>query len=179
MGARGPAPLPAEVLRRRGTLQRSRVHPGGSRPGIAPGSEPAPPPGLTAEGRKLWRDLAPHLAESGVLAEGDLPALYLACEQWGGYRQLAKRVYRDPLTGRARTVPEAIDDGDLRIVQTLNRARTELLRLLASLGLTPSARRSVGIILVPPVPGADEVLDREPRAAAPPAESGSMADLLA
>ena len=180
MGARGPAPLPAEVLRRRGTLQRARVHPLGSRPGIAPGEAPGPPPGLTTDGRKLWADLAPHMAESGVLSEGDLPALYVACELWGGYRQLAKRVYRDPLTRRARTIAEAIDDGDLRVVQALNRARADVMRALSVLGLTPSARRAVGIILVPPSNGEGPAeAERTARPAAPAAEPSGMADLLA
>lgn len=76
MGKRGPAPLPAELHARRGTLRADR-HGDGTPFALAgkPADPPAPPAHLSELEAEVWGELVPIFHRAGILDGGDLLAL--------------------------------------------------------------------------------------------------------
>jgi phage terminase small subunit len=76
VGKRGPAPLPAEIHAKRGTLRPDRH--GDGTPFVAGGKpvEPPPPPAELSESeRAAWEELVPIFHRAGVLDWADIWAL--------------------------------------------------------------------------------------------------------
>lgn len=76
MGKRGPAPLPAEIHAKRGTMRADR-HGDGSPFALAgkPVEPPAPPDRLSVAEREAWVELVPIFHGAGILDSGDVFAL--------------------------------------------------------------------------------------------------------
>lgn len=76
MGKRGPAPLPAEIHARRGTLRPER-HGSGTPFALAgkPAESPAAPAHLAEHEANTWEELVPIFHRAGILDGGDLLAL--------------------------------------------------------------------------------------------------------
>jgi len=125
-----------------GTFRKSRV----------PANEPKPPPllrvpkppqHLSADGRKLWANLAPQLFRLSLLTELDLPAFEIACFAYGLYRELSREIRRRHksfaayLKGKnSQTVPE---------LTTLKAAFQTFKGYLAEFGLSPAARGRIDV----------------------------------
>lgn len=97
---------------------------------------PAPPPGLTAEGRQEWKRAAQDLIDRKVLAKSDLPALEAYATAFGMMRQL------QPIAAKAEPIMISKAGG----VKThpahtaLQKYLALVLRFQGELGLTPASR---------------------------------------
>lgn len=80
MGARGPKPLPANVLALRGSWRAGERQ---AEQHVEPEIEiPDCPRHLLPEARKFWRRLTPELEKLGLISKIDQAALALACQEW-------------------------------------------------------------------------------------------------
>lgn len=97
---------------------------------------PAPPPGLSAQGRQEWKRAAQDLIDRKVLAKSDLPALEAYSTAFGMMKQL------QPVAGKAEPIIISERGG----VKThpahtaLQKYLALVLRFQGELGLTPASR---------------------------------------
>lgn len=144
MGKRGPAPMPAKVLKLRGTYRPDRDAPNPVDPPRPP-KPPACPSWFARDvpwgalARKEYRRLSRELLELGLLAEVDRDALLAYCDavaRWQYWRaELAGRSWiQITESGYASPVPE---------VSFMNRALDDMRKWGALFGLSPSDRRNV------------------------------------
>ena len=97
---------------------------------------PQPPKTLPAEGRKLWRRLAPSLRQMGVLTEVDVPSFETLCFWWGFYQDAIETLRREGLLSEgASGQPVRHPAADLANVAWRN-----FIKAAIEFGLTPSAR---------------------------------------
>ena len=140
MGRRGPVPTPTEVLKMRGSW-RADLNRG--EPQATPGA-PERPDWLTARAAVAWDDLAPMLAEVGVMTLNDGPALALLCETWATWKEATEMIAK-----HGSVLPTKFSNGEIKGVQTspyISIARhsgAQLHRLFQEFGLTPSARTRI------------------------------------
>ena len=150
MGKRGPKPLPAAELKRRGSwLAKPRAE--SEMP--APLGQPPMPRWIDRKAQTLYRTLTRELDRSGVLSTIDQGALGRYCELFSLWRDAALDVRQ---RGQIFEVPVIDRTGEIvgynRVpnpsVKQLQNYSAELLRLENNFGLTPSAR--VGLALHKP-----------------------------
>lgn len=97
---------------------------------------PAPPAGLSAQGRQEWKRAAQDLIDRKVLAKSDLPALEAYATAFGMMRQL------QPIAAKAEAIMISKTGG----VKThpahtgLQKYLALVLRFQGELGLTPASR---------------------------------------
>lgn len=64
---------------------------------------------LSAEGQRLWKILAPQLAQAGVITQADLPALEMLCNHYA-----VARMALEMINAPSRLVVDAVDaDGNV------------------------------------------------------------------
>ena len=142
MGRRGPAPTPSSVLKLRGTLRADRTF-----------DEPSPPPGipncpewLTDEAKQVWYQIAPRLAESGLLTMLDESALARYCTLWVRWKRSEDFIEEN---GDVFTVKDG--NGTPRGVRAFpqvnaaNKLAATLTRIEAEFGMTPSGRSRIHV----------------------------------
>lgn len=100
---------------------------------------PAPPDWLPDDGKSEWRRVAPLLLAMRVLRDTDLTALAVYCEAYSRYREARRILDLEGLTsdtgmGGIKTHPATT---------ILNAALSQMVRLQAEFGLTPSSRSRV------------------------------------
>lgn len=121
---------------------------------------PRPPSHLNKYAKRLWKQLAPHLVDQGLLTELDVFTLELLCDSYGLYMDARDAIFRpvDPETGKrtrrtfaqymegrnSHTAPEAM---------ILKTAFNEYKALAAEFGLGPASRNRIDI----PAPPENEV----------------------
>lgn len=141
VGKRGPAPTPAKVLKMRGTYRPDRHGaPEGDVTVSVVSRVPRPPAHLSALAKKEWRTMAKRLHKIGILTVHDLPTLEAYC------------------VARARAIEaETVVQAEGRTIVTLQgtKRHPELLtaerswadcrKYEALFGMSPSARRTLGI----------------------------------
>jgi P27 family predicted phage terminase small subunit len=93
-----------------------------------------PPGWLGARGREHWLELAPVLAEAGVLTAGDRPALAQLCDD---FETILNSIDGpDPAEGEdPKTIRQVLRNAD--------KARDRYRRMLCEFGLTPSSRSRI------------------------------------
>jgi P27 family predicted phage terminase small subunit len=135
MGKRGPKPLPTADKRLRGTLEKSRQAPDELE--LPPGC-PNPPTSLIGDGRELWRDCAPVLAERGVLSNSDRASFEAMCRAFQSARDAEKELAKE-----GRVIPgergNVINPWEKIAIQRW----AEVVRFSAEFGLTPAARSRI------------------------------------
>lgn len=149
MGRRGPKPTPTSILRSRGSwLANHRPDKNGPESAV-----PDPPTWISEEGMAWWQDIAPMLAEYGVLTNWDQDALALLIDAKAEY--LALRHSLQIFERSIRHSSGALDlsePDDLRQWKTMRRelraSHDTLVKLLAQFGMTPSSR--TGVRIIPP-----------------------------
>lgn len=93
MGARGPKPLPANVLALRGSWRAGERE---EQQQVQPDIEiPDCPRHLLPEARKFWRRLTPELEKLGLISKIDQAALALACQEWAWWVWHEQALQRD------------------------------------------------------------------------------------
>lgn len=140
MGKRGPKTLSIEEHKTRGTYRADR-HAG---PEI-PAEEPSCPTWLNREASACWKRNISILVDRVGLAKVDREALAVYCQTWAEYHEMEKylakhgRTY-ETITQTGSTIHRARPEVAIR-----DRARSEMLKYAAQLGLTPSARTGMHI----------------------------------
>jgi P27 family predicted phage terminase small subunit len=142
MGRCGPRPQPTAVKIARGTEARWINH---DEP-KPPAGPPSPPAWLSAAAREKWDELAPLLAQTGVLSTLDGDALARYCVtfvEWRKHLSICER------GGDVLIVRD--ERGGIRYTQvgpsaTLVRQHGQtLLKLAIEFGLTPAARSGIRV----------------------------------
>lgn len=137
MAGRGPSRTPTALLLARGSNKADgRV---GTEPSFTISGTIAPEH-LIDVALDKWNDLAPYLADAGVLSHVSRDTLAAYCETWASYIELLAAVHDEGWTLTSETGdyknPKAMLLGDIR---------TALLRFQQELGLTPAARSRVKV----------------------------------
>lgn len=113
-------------------------------PQLPPGV-PEAPAHMTPGARAEWGRVAPMLAESRVLTQGDRGALSAYCDAWDEYARLHKRsekMARFVTTEKGYVMEHPIH-------KAMRQARADMLKAAAELGLTPVARSRVKAVADP------------------------------
>lgn len=162
MGARGPKPLPKNVLAFRGSWRANLDDDGSVRPDI---EIPGCPSHLLPEARKEWRRIAPQLEQLGLIALIDRAALALYCQEWAWWVWHDKALQRDVRLAEQKRQAFEADPANAAKVWTggdgfqvptpngnltynphwvaRNKHGEKLDKYLASFGMSPSSRGRV------------------------------------
>ena len=119
------------------------------------------PPKLSAEARRIWRQLAPELESANVLTPRDAMTLGIACEVGAFAQQAAETLHSEGLT----TLDHAHGDTERRSPTwvVFTQAAAQWLAYAGALGLSPRAREA----LTTPEAGAGDAFESYLRSVAP------------
>lgn len=149
---RGRKPKPTVLKELAGNPGRRPLNEQEPRPATA---DPKMPRGkLNAEGKKLWREVAPKLAELGLLTEVDMAALEMACNHYGLAREAMALIERMGLFVKDR-------DGQPRKNPALQLYRDNsqaFKQYLVEFGMTPSSRSRIQAEPIDQEPSLAEIL---------------------
>lgn len=139
--ARGRKGESDEVKRQKGNPGRRPLTAPGEGPPLPPVKETAPA-GLSKEGRKVWGEIAPHLARMQFLRATDHPALARWCENlakwWKVERKLRREAdvyWTESKHGRIKRINP--------LVNVQNALEKRLVALEDRLGLSARARQEI------------------------------------
>ena len=160
MGARGPAPLPANVHMLRGNPSKLPLDQ--LLDGFQPEVEiPGCPRHLLPEAKKEWRRVTPELERYGLISKIDRAALAMYCQAWARWVWAEEQMARaQSLAAMKREEAEAkgevYEGGDGLTMMTpsghmtysphwviANKAAQQCKDFLAPFGMSPSSRRTV------------------------------------
>ncbi len=142
MGNYGPRPDPVALKRLRGNPGKRRIS--DCPQPEATGDVPEPPEWLDEAAREKWEELLPLLDRMGILARIDGDALARYCDTWSWWRRT-----REFLAQSQDTFVIKDDEGKVKYIQQLpqvaiaHKLASQLGRLAAELGMTPSSRSSI------------------------------------
>ncbi|MCO6436912.1 MAG: phage terminase small subunit P27 family [Phycisphaerae bacterium] len=142
MGRRGPAPTPTPLLKLRGSKRVTRKREEQEVRG--PDGVPDRPDWLDEDAGMAWDHLVPLLEVMGVLTRVDGNALGRYCRLWSRWRKAEQFIDQ-----RGEMYPIKTDDGAVKCFQQwpqvaiANKLATQLTRLEAEFGMTPSARARI------------------------------------
>jgi phage terminase small subunit len=125
MGARGPQPIPNEVLKIRNSRHIEKRPETVSHTTIA---RPRAPSWLTRKAKADWDYIVPLLLDAGLLTKIDRDVLAMHCQSFVNYVALEKRVQAaepDPPPG---------------LIRRRNEERDAAIKTCREFGLSPSAR---------------------------------------
>ncbi len=147
MGARGPAPLPANVHMMRGNP--SKLAAADLRAELRPPTEiPGCPDELQAAAKAEWERIAEQLAALGLVAQIDRAALSFYCAEWGRWmwaeQKMAEENAADPKHERGYIVSAPSGYKVHSVYLQISRAAQDKCMAYAKeFGMTPSARSRV------------------------------------
>jgi P27 family predicted phage terminase small subunit len=136
---RGRKPLPRATKIIRGTFRSCRDLPAPEPARVE--LVPAPPAGLGAHGKALWRSLAEELVAKGLLTVLDLATLEVLCSAFQVYKECSDAIYRPG--GRKRTLAAYMRTRTQQTALELSTMRAAFgtyKSLMAEFGLSPSSR---------------------------------------
>lgn len=148
MGARGPKPTPAEILKARGAFRPDR-HSDSARPI----GKPTCPSWMDKDGRKEFRRLVKMLGEMGLVGAADSNLLVRYCTAWVRWRRIVQTLVSNSGAEVAVYKDEkgAVKSMQVSALHSIARSLSdELSRAEASLGMSPSARSRIAV--APPAP---------------------------
>lgn len=116
-----------------------------------------PPGGLSAAGRKVWKEIAPELARIGVLANVDREMFAVWCEARADWLWA-----QDTLKKQGKVIKTPNGHLQAHPALTIKRQSADLMRKLgAEFGLTPSARTKIEVALTKPLTDEEEGVAQE------------------
>lgn len=148
----GRKPKPTALKELQGNPGKRRLNTNEPKPKA--GAPPMPRKRLSPEGQRLWKTLAPKLAELGLITEADGAAFEMLCVHYGVAVQAARQLREDGLT----TTDE---DGLIRkhpLLQVLRESSTAFRMYAEQFGLTPAARARLRLPAPDEEPSLAEVL---------------------
>lgn len=135
MGSRGPIPLDPKIASLMGARQR--------KPGLKiPPKAPSMPVFLGPAARREWRRVVPELERLGIIGELDRAALACYCSSVGQVAEAEAILRRE---GTTYTTPRGVTRPH-PAVRIRRQAEQQVKVWSAELGLTPAARRRLGVI---------------------------------
>lgn len=149
MGHRGPAPKPTQLKQLHGTYRPDRAI--GREATPPPARRLAPPDWLSDLAREKWRELAPTLANQGLLTECDLDTLAVYCTTWVRWKDAEDALQGEGMTTTAQSGYQQVSP----YYTIASKSQAELRALADRLGLSPSARTRIH---VPPQSEKEELL---------------------
>jgi len=99
---------------------------------------PAPIKGLSTEGRKIWKELAPAVFQEDLLQAPDYATFGVLCDTLADYRRLRNKVIKDGSTISKEHYTGANPDAKLR-----DEARKQFLVYAKECGMTYAARHAL------------------------------------
>jgi P27 family predicted phage terminase small subunit len=148
---KGRKPLPTEVKRTRGTLQKCRTLENEMKVQSITGELPQPPEWMTDDGKAEWMTVTAELKASGVLAQADLSIVAMYCNEIATYIECQRQMQK----AGTRVMVIKDENGKLKYAQQVpyqkiaNDCVEKALKLASEFGLTPSARTRIGAIKPP------------------------------
>lgn len=143
--AQGRKPLPTEVKRTKGTLQKCRTLENEMRPELI-NDIPQPPEYLDELGQKEWFDIVPELKKTGVLARLDLSIIAMYCNEIATYIDCQQQMRK----AGTRVMVIKGEDNKVKYAQQVpyqkiaNDAMAKALSIATEFGFTPAARTRIG-----------------------------------
>jgi P27 family predicted phage terminase small subunit len=143
----GPKPQPTALKLYKGETRTERLNKNEPKPKL---TAPVCPDYLDIDARKVWDELAPKLERLGILTEIDGLAFTALCIEWSEYIRL-RTMEGDSIqtfeSGATQVAPQ---------VSISHKCLTQLMKLFAAFGLTPSDR---GRLSISPVSDDDDMGD--------------------
>ena len=136
MGRRGPRPQPTRLKMLKGNPGKRKLNDAEPEPRE---TMPACPSHLSAMAKAEWRRTAKVLHRLGLLTEIDGPALSLYCDAWARWVEAKKKVGENGMCV-VTTNGNPIQNPYLAIA---NKAATQMMKMQAEFGMTPSSRSGV------------------------------------
>lgn len=145
MGQRGPAPLPANVHRLGGNA--SKLSAARLLDGVNPDVEiPDFPTKLSADAKKEWLRITPHLEKLGLISQLDRSVLTLYCQEWARWlwaeREIGRLNKLDTIDGDAGLVldtPSGYKQMSV-LLSISHRASEKFMKAGARFAMTPADR---------------------------------------
>lgn len=137
MGKRGPAKLPDQVKKDRGTYQPCRSNPDQPEFSLLI-SVPPPPTDMPLSQVDIWNEVCEELIRINILQRVDLQLLMIYCNELDTYWKSIKKLKRGNTyissSGVLKPRPER---------KIANEALSNVMRIGAQFGLSPSSRQSL------------------------------------
>lgn len=140
MGKRGPAPKPTAQRRLEGNPSKRPMN--SAEPMPDPKKPPAPK-WLRGEGRREWNRVARRLNEVGLLTYVDRATLAMYCDAWGEYVEARDKV--EKLGTVIKTTKGNLIQNPYYSIK--NQAMKQCQQLARELGMTPSARSGLRVMV--------------------------------
>jgi P27 family predicted phage terminase small subunit len=148
MGLRGPKPIPAAILKQRGTFRSDRHADSARTLG-----KPTCPSWMTdKDARKEFRRLAKLLGDMGVVGAADANLIVRYCIAWVRWRRVVQTLVANPGAEFATYKDEAGKVKSIQVSALHSIARSlseECSRAEAALGMSPSARSRIEVATTP------------------------------
>jgi len=138
MGQRGPTPKPSALKKLEGTYRPNRAR-REAFPELP--DDLIPPDWLSEPAQAKWHELAPVLADNGLLTECDLDTLAIYCATWVRWKDAEAALQREGMTTTAQSGYKQVSP----FYTIASKSQAELRALADRLGLNPSARSRISI----------------------------------
>lgn len=152
MGKRGPRPMPRALRMLNGNAARKPLNENEPTP---PDTLARKPEWLKGESAAVWSRVAPQLRQMGLLTAIDRDALILYCETWSRWK--AARDHIDE-HGMVFASPSGYPLQS-PYVSIANKCQSEMRRLMAEFGMSPSARTQIDVGKLRPFGSSPEAED--------------------
>lgn len=107
---------------------------------VPPATDLTPPAWLSERARTYWGEIAPMMAECGLLTNVDKTAFEGLCDAYARWREASEMLAKTPLIVKAPTSGYLMPNPMISIA---NQAFGQLRTMLGEFGMTPSARSRV------------------------------------
>lgn len=141
---RGRKPLPTEIKKKKGTLQKCRTKEDEVNPEKLSES-PEAPSWLSDEGKKEWQRVTEYLVENNLIASCDLGILAMYCNEMAVYIESEQQLRKN-----SRMIAYKDEKGKVKHAQQVplqiiaRKALDSATKLAAEFGFSPSSRTRIG-----------------------------------
>lgn len=148
MGKRGPSPLPTNLLRLTGNPGKRPLNT--SEPIPPDKKAPKPPSFLDSYAISEWNEVCAALNAMGVVTKIDKAILAAYCDSYSLWRRCSEQLKKNRLKqGDKDSLVDTTSNGNTIynvLIGTMNSAKASTVKYAEKLGMSASARRSLGSI---------------------------------
>jgi len=146
MGRRGPAPLPTNIVRLTGNPGKKALNT--YEPTPVDTSQPDPPSFLDTYALKEWNEVCDGLNAMGVFTKIDKAILAAYCDSYSLWKRCSEQLKKNAKErGAGNELVDTTKNNNTIysvLVGTMNSAKSDTIKYAEKLGMTASARRSLG-----------------------------------